>query len=110
LIFRAVLPVSSPRSSAPLPVEATLGRRFEYRAAEFPGWLTGTPSDDPTAEFWMRFADGRDADTLMLPFIVNAAPPVVLALGGSSTTNELTVHVRARPALAGSPSASSPAT
>lgn len=75
-----------------------IGRRFEYRAPVIPGWLRGTPSGDPTSEFWIRFADGRDADTLTLPFIVDAAPPVVLELGGSSTTIELTVHVRARPA------------
>jgi acyl-CoA thioesterase len=75
-----------------------IGRRFEYRAPVIPGWLRGTPSGDPTSEFWIRFADGRDADTLTLPFIADAAPPVVLELGGSSTTIELTVHVRARPA------------
>lgn len=76
----------------------TMGHRFEYRAPVVPGWLQGVPSGDPTAEFWIRFADGRDADTLTLPFIVDASPPVVLELGGSSTTIELTVHVRARPA------------
>jgi acyl-CoA thioesterase len=75
-----------------------IGRRFEYRAPVVPGWLRGTPSGDPTSEFWIRFADGRDTDTLTLPFIVDANPPVVLELGGSSTTIELTVHVRARPA------------
>jgi acyl-CoA thioesterase len=50
-------------------------------------------------EFWVRFADGRPADTLTLPFIVDACPPAVLELGArGSTTIELTVHVRARPA------------
>jgi acyl-CoA thioesterase len=76
----------------------TVGQRFEYRAPAVPGWLKGTPSGDPAAEFWIRFADGRDADTLTLPFIVDAAPPVVLELGASSTTIELNAHVRARPA------------
>jgi acyl-CoA thioesterase len=76
----------------------TIGHRFEYRAPVVPGWLQGTPSGDPTSEFWIRFADGRDADTLTLPFFVDAAPPVVLELGGASTTIELNVHVRARPA------------
>jgi acyl-CoA thioesterase len=76
----------------------TMGHRFEYRAPVMPGWLKGTPSGDPTAEFWMRFADGRDADPLTLPLIVDAAPPVVLELGASSTTIELNVHLRARPA------------
>lgn len=77
----------------------TMGRRFEYRAPVIPGWLQGTPSGDPTGEFWIRFADGRDADTLTLPLIVDAAPPVLLELGGGgSATIELTVHLRARPA------------
>jgi acyl-CoA thioesterase len=76
----------------------SMAKRFEYRAASVPGWFTGKPSGDPFAEFWMRFADGRPADTMTLPFIVDAAPPAVLELGLSSTTIELTVHVRARPA------------
>jgi acyl-CoA thioesterase len=76
----------------------SLAERFEYRAPAAPGWMTGSPSGDPFAEFWMRFADGRPADTMTLPLIVDAAPPAVLELGMSSTTIELTVHVRARPA------------
>jgi acyl-CoA thioesterase len=76
----------------------SMAKRFEYRGPAVPGWLAGTPSGDPFAEFWMRFADGRPADTMTLPFIVDAAPPAVLELGLSSTTIELTVHVRARPA------------
>ena len=76
----------------------TLGRRFEYRGTAQPGWLGGQPSGEPLAEFWMRFADGRPADTLTLPFITDAAPPAVLELGAGSITIELTVHVRARPA------------
>ncbi|HEX4834285.1 MAG TPA: thioesterase family protein [Trebonia sp.] len=76
----------------------TLAARFEYRTAQAPGWLAGQPSGDPSAEFWMRFADGRPADTRTLPLIVDAAAPAVLELGASSTTIELTVHVRARPA------------
>lgn len=79
-------------------LDITLGQRFEYRAPAAPGWVTGTPSGDPTAEFWMRFADGRDADTLTLPLFTDGAPPAVLELGASSTTIELSVHVRARPA------------
>ena len=76
----------------------SLSKRLEFRGPAVPGWLAGKPSGDPFAEFWMRFADGRPADTLTLPFIVDAAPPAVLELGMSSTTIELTVHVRARPA------------
>jgi len=77
----------------------SMARRFEFRAPVAPGWMTGKPSGEPFAEFWMRFADGRPADTLTLPLITDAAPPPVLELGaGGSTTIELTVHVRARPA------------
>jgi acyl-CoA thioesterase len=77
----------------------SMAQRFECRAPVAPGWMTGKPSGEPSAEFWMRFADGRPADTLTLPFIVDAAPPPVLELGAAgSTTIELTVHVRARPA------------
>jgi acyl-CoA thioesterase len=76
-----------------------MAQRFEYRAPAWPGWMAGKPSGEPFYEFWMRFADERPADTLTLPFIVDAAPPAVLELGASgSTTIELTVHVRARPA------------
>ena len=78
-------------------LDISMAQRFEYRAPVMPGWLTGKPSGEPCMEFWMRFADGRPADTLTLPFIVDAAPPAVLELGAGSTTIELTVHVRARP-------------
>jgi hypothetical protein len=46
----------------------------------------------------MRFADGRDADLLALPLLVDATAPSVLELGATSTTVQLTVHLRGRPA------------
>jgi acyl-CoA thioesterase len=77
----------------------SMAKRFEFRAPAMPGWATRKPSGVPHAEFWMRFADGRPADTLTLPFIVDACPPAVLELGArGSTTIEMTVHIRARPA------------
>jgi acyl-CoA thioesterase len=77
----------------------SMAKRFEFRASSVPGWATRKPSGVPHAEFWVRFADGRPADTLTLPFIVDACPPAILELGArGSTTIELTVHVRARPA------------
>ena len=77
----------------------SITERFDYRAPHPPGWAQGRPSGDPTAEFWLRFRDGRDADPLALAALVDAAAPAVLELGvpGSSTI-ELTVHVRCRPA------------
>ena len=77
----------------------TIAERVEYRCAQRPGWVTGRPSGDPSASFWMRFADGREPDTLSLPSLVDACAPVVMEIGArGSSTLELTVHVRARPA------------
>ena len=89
-----------PMSVAPegLP-RPSLADRLEYRTAESPGWLRGEPSGDPSFEFWLRFKDGRRADPLALTFLVDSSPPAVLELGEfASSTIELTVHVRARPA------------
>jgi acyl-CoA thioesterase len=76
----------------------SIAGHFDYRIPAAPGWLRGQPTGDPRYEFWMRFRDGRPADLLALPLIVDAAPPAVLELGIASTTVELTVHLRARPA------------
>lgn len=77
----------------------TLTDRVEYRVAALPGWATGRPAGRPAMEFWMRYRDGREPDTLCLPALVDAAAPVILDLGETgSATIELTVHVRARPA------------
>jgi acyl-coenzyme A thioesterase PaaI-like protein len=76
----------------------SIADRIEYRSAELPGWFRGSPSGAPVAEFWMRFKDGREPDLWALPLLVDAAAPVVLEIGAMSTTVELTVHLRARPA------------
>ena len=78
--------------------EVTLPRRLEFRSTAAPGWLDGQPSGDPVQEFWMRFRDGREPDITALPLLVDAAAPAVLEVGVLSTTVQLTVHVRARPA------------
>jgi acyl-CoA thioesterase len=73
--------------------------RLEFRAPALPGWLRGEPSGDPSAEFWIRFRDGGMADTVALAFLVDAGAPTVLELGEFITsTVELTVHLRGRPA------------
>ncbi|MEP7020816.1 MAG: thioesterase family protein [Pseudonocardiales bacterium] len=90
-------------SQAQLPA-LTLAQRLEYRYPHLPGWRTGTPAGRLEEEFWMRFAPDlvagvRDADTLALAVLVDMGSPPVLDLGEfGSTTIELTVHVRARPA------------
>ncbi|WP_328400811.1 thioesterase family protein [Nocardia sp. NBC_00403] len=81
------------------PAGATIAERVEFRMPQLAGFWTGKPGGTTAAEFWMRFADGRDADPIALALLVDAAMPVVFELGvpGSSTI-ELTVHIRHRPA------------
>jgi acyl-CoA thioesterase len=76
----------------------SIADRLDYRVAELPGWVRGQPSGNPALEFWMRFKDGTDAGLTALPLLVDAAAPAVLELGAISTTVQLTVHLRARPA------------
>jgi acyl-CoA thioesterase len=83
--------------TSPLGIPAIAGR-VDFRIPELPGWITGSPSGRPSAEFWLRFADGREADLISLPLLADAAPPVALDLGAVSTTVELTVYLRAHPA------------
>ena len=84
--------------AAPLP-GVTITDRFEYRAAELPGWTRGAPTGEADLAFWLRFKDGRNADPIALAAMVDAAAPAVLELGEpGSATIELTVHIRARPA------------
>jgi len=73
--------------------------RLECRTPRLPGWRRGSPGGRATAEFWLRLAGGRPADSLSLPGLVDMAVPAVFELGHFITTTiELTVHVRARPA------------
>jgi acyl-CoA thioesterase len=77
----------------------TIADRVEYRMPELPGWWQGKPSGSPSTEIWARFKEPREPDLLSLPLFVDAAAPVVLELGEAmSSTVELTVHLRLRPA------------
>lgn len=82
----------------------TIAARLDLRHPTLPGWQTGSPGGRLEESFWMRFAPdpvagARDADTLALAVLVDMATPPVLDLGeAASTTIELTVHVRGRPA------------
>jgi acyl-CoA thioesterase len=64
------------------------------------GWALGKPSRRGVVQGWLRLADGRQPDPLMLLLAVDALPPVTFDLGlrGWAPTLELTVHLRARPA------------
>ena len=84
----------------------TLSDRVDVRAPKPFGWAKGRPTGIPCAEFWLRFADGRPADTASLATLVDTVAPAVLELGVTeSSTAELTVHVRARPVADGTASA-----
>ena len=64
------------------------------------GWAVGKPSGNGVIRGWLRMADGREPDPLLLLLAVDALPPVAFELGlpGWTPTLELTAHVRARPA------------
>jgi acyl-coenzyme A thioesterase PaaI-like protein len=64
------------------------------------GWAAGRPSGLGQIRGWLRLADGRGPDPMMLLLACDALPPVAFDLGlsGWTPTLELTVHVRARPA------------
>ncbi|MEV0296354.1 thioesterase family protein [Nocardia sp. NPDC050710] len=77
----------------------TIAQQVQYRTPRIPGFFHGTPGGTTNAEFWMRFSDGRDPDPLALALLVDAAAPVVFDLGAvGSSTIELTVNIRHRPA------------
>jgi acyl-CoA thioesterase len=79
--------------------EISILDRYEYRMAARPAWMEGRPSGDPSMSFWMRFKDGRPPDSLALVAFVDGQYPAVTEIGElASSTVELTVHVRARPA------------
>ncbi|MEZ0067410.1 acyl-CoA thioesterase [Streptacidiphilus sp. MAP12-20] len=80
---------------------ANLLRRLDLRLDPASvGWALGKPSGEGRIQGWLRLADGREPDPLMLLFAVDALPPVTFDLGlyGWTPTVELTVHVRAVPA------------
>lgn len=86
------------RSEAATHAEKSVMGRLELRMPELPGWAQGHPDGNPTTELWLRMRDGREPDPLALVQFADGMPPVVAELGTWSTTVELTVHVRAKPA------------
>ncbi len=81
-----------------LRADALVVGRVVFRVPELPGG-GAEPSGDPTAEFWVEFSDGSDATLVSLAFVVDCATPVVAELGRrSSSTAQLTVHLREHPA------------
>jgi hypothetical protein len=81
--------------------QAGLLRRLDLRLdPACVGWATGKPSGRGLIQGWLKLADPREPDPLMLLLAVDALPPVTFDLGkfGWTPTLELTVHLRARPA------------
>jgi hypothetical protein len=63
------------------------------------GFARNEPSGRSEFDLWMRFVEPRDPDVWAFPTMVDGAPPAVMELGElASTTIELTLHVRQKPA------------
>lgn len=87
-------------SGAAGPAAAFL-ERFDMRLdPATAGWALGEPSRRGVIQGWLRMADGREPDPIMLLLAVDAFPPVTFDMGlaGWAPTLELSAHVRAVPA------------
>jgi hypothetical protein len=76
-------------------------QRFDMRLdPATAGWALGEPSRRGVIQGWLRMADGREPDPVMLLLAVDAFPPVTFDMGlvGWAPTLELSAHVRAVPA------------
>ena len=81
--------------------QAGLLERLDLRLdPAYVGWALGKPSGEGRIQGWLRMADHREPDPLLLLLACDALPPVTFDLGelGWTPTLELTVHVRAQPA------------
>jgi acyl-CoA thioesterase len=93
--------VSSAMAPPDFMEQASLLERLDLRLdPSCVGWALGEPSGRGLLQGWLRLADGRQPDPLMLLLAVDALPPVTFDLGmlGWTPTLELSVHLRARPA------------
>jgi acyl-coenzyme A thioesterase PaaI-like protein len=80
--------------------QAGLLQRLDLRLdPAYVGWAVGKPSGHGRIQGWLRMADGREPDPLLLLLALDALPPVTFDLGmlGWVPTLELTAHVRAVP-------------
>jgi acyl-CoA thioesterase len=91
----------SASSGGPAGPAADFIRRFDMRIdPATAGWALGEPSRRGVIQGWLRMADGREPDPVMLLLAVDAFPPVTFDMGlaGWAPTLELSAHVRAVPA------------
>ena len=93
--------VASDQSPPSFLEQAGLLQRLDLRLdPAYVGWAVGKPSGTGRIQGWLRMADGREPDPLLLLLALDALPPVTFDLGmlGWVPTLELTAHVRAVPA------------
>ncbi|MGY4721534.1 thioesterase family protein [Naumannella huperziae] len=93
--------ISSTENRPPSLHKSALLDRFDMRLDPATlGWALGEPSHRGMIQGWFRLRDGREPDTSMLLFAVDALPPVTADLGrlGWAPTLQLSVYARARPA------------
>lgn len=94
---RESLAQSSPAAPTPTPgLTALLDMAFVPEAS---AWTAGQFCTQPRVSVWLRFADGRELDTLALIGPADMAPPVCFAQGrfGWAPTMHLQVGVFAQP-------------
>jgi acyl-CoA thioesterase len=88
-------------SSLTIPGLPAIARAFDLRLdPDSTQGILGRPDGRPEVAGWVRFADGREPDTLSLVTVADALPPAILNLLTARwvPTLELTVHFRGRPA------------
>jgi hypothetical protein len=93
--------VSSAHAPPSFMEQAALLERLDLRLdPACVGWAFGEPSGRGLMQGWLRMADPRDPDPLLLLLAADALPPVTFDLGmfGWTPTMELTVHLRRAPA------------
>lgn len=74
--------VSSDLAPASFRTESTLLERLDLRLdPDTVGWALGEPSGRGEIRGWLRLADGREPDALLLLLAVDALPPVTFDLG-----------------------------
>lgn len=86
-----------PGSPFRVPLTAVVEERLDPAVL---GFLDGRPGGGPELRGWLRLADGREPDPLVLLLAVDAYPPATFELGttGWVPTLQLTAYVRALPA------------
>ncbi len=96
--------IPSPEACVPAtgPVAPEFMRQFDLRLTpESAGFAVGLRSGRGLMEGWIRFEDGREADSMSLPLFADSFPPTMFHLMETLRwvpTIELTVHGRGRPA------------